>query len=271
MKRDEIESPKNEEDNNEEVYGGEESDNIGDDELVDNDVSLDISEAYLSIQGEGIYVGMPSLFIRTTECNLKCIWCDTKGLKANPKWTPEAIDGLIQKHAMFDIVITGGEPMVRADVVSFIALLSLRYKAAIGSNSNITIETNGTISPQQVGMELDMMNSIIWSVSPKMRSAGQSWKKVQFKDFLTLPRVQWKFPIDPYSREDLSDFETIMLFLPEESLTIIAQPVAAPDADVEKYAQATQKLIEYMKKNHPRVRVIPQLHKFIFGMTSKSI
>jgi len=104
-----------------------------------------------------------------------------------------------------------------------------------------------------------------------MRSSGQNWHKVQFIDFLTLPKVQWKFPINPASSEDLDDFETIMLFLNEERMTVIAQPVAGPDMDANDYASTTRALIDYIKKNHPRIRVIPQTHKFIFGMNSKSI
>lgn len=236
-----------------------------------DEMALNIAEAYVSIQGEGIFVGMPSLFIRTAPCNLACTWCDEKGLTVNPDWNMETINKLLRDNAMYDLVITGGEPMVQPNVLTYITTLAMQYKNLKGYNTNITVETNGTISPIKSGITSEIANNVLWSVSPKMRSSGHSWKKVQFKDFLTLPKVQWKFPINPASSEDLDDFETIMLFLNEERMTVIAQPVAGPDMDANDYASTTRALIDYIKKNHPRIRVIPQTHKFIFGMNSKSI
>jgi 7-carboxy-7-deazaguanine synthase len=251
-------------------YEVEEGENEKDEEQEDETV-LNIAEAYVSIQGEGIYVGMPSLFIRFVACNLCCTWCDEKGLTVDPGWNLETINKLLRDNAMYDLVITGGEPMVQPNALKHIVMLAMHYKKSMGYNTNITVETNGTISPLKAGISSEIANNVLWSVSPKMRSSGQNWQKVQFIDFLTLPKVQWKFPINPASSEDLVDFETILLLLNEEIMTIIAQPITGPDMDTNDYASTTRALIDYILKNHPRIRVIPQTHKFIFGMNSKSI
>jgi 7-carboxy-7-deazaguanine synthase len=39
---------------------------------------MQITEIFLSIQGEGLQSGLPTLFIRFSGCNLRCTYCDTK-------------------------------------------------------------------------------------------------------------------------------------------------------------------------------------------------
>ena len=48
-------------------------------------MKLKISETFESIQGEGRYAGVPSLFIRTSGCNLRCWWCDTPYTSHHPE------------------------------------------------------------------------------------------------------------------------------------------------------------------------------------------
>ena len=79
-----------------------------------------ISEVYESIQGEGEYVGEPSVFARTTGCNLRCWFCDTPFTSWNPEGETRSLDDLCEQILNWPtkhVVITGGEPLLQADVV----------------------------------------------------------------------------------------------------------------------------------------------------------
>src|SRR5689334_16567065 len=121
--------------------------------------ALKIAELFYSIQGEGSLVGVPSVFIRTSGCNLRCVWCDTP----YTSWQPEGEDFTIQqivnsvkefggRHA----VVTGGEPMIAPEIVSLTEELQRM-------GLHITIETAGTVyQPVQCNL---------MSISPKLRNS----------------------------------------------------------------------------------------------------
>ena len=55
---------------------------------------MKIAEIFYSIQGEGALLGVPSVFVRTSGCNLRCTWCDTPYTSWQPEgseWTVEQI------------------------------------------------------------------------------------------------------------------------------------------------------------------------------------
>src|SRR3954469_19104142 len=81
---------------------------------------MKIAEIFYSIQGEGMLTGVPSVFVRTSGCNLRCVWCDTP----YTSWTPEgddmtvaAILETVKQHPAKHAVITGGEPMIAPQIV----------------------------------------------------------------------------------------------------------------------------------------------------------
>ncbi len=96
-----------------------------------------ISEIFYSVQGEGELTGVPSVFIRTSGCNLRCRWCDTPYASWNPEGTEMSIDQIlaeVEKHPAAHVVLTGGEPMVARGIHELAARLR-----ALGKH--ITIET----------------------------------------------------------------------------------------------------------------------------------
>ena len=71
-----------------------------------------IAELYSSIQGEGQFAGTPSVFVRTTECNLRCWFCDTPFTSWKPEGPQVSVDDLFRQVRAFEIehvVLTGGE------------------------------------------------------------------------------------------------------------------------------------------------------------------
>ena len=118
-----------------------------------------IAEIFHSIQGEGRLVGVPSVFVRTSGCNLRCWFCDTPYTSWRPEgepWTVEALVEEIVEYGCEHVVLTGGEPMLNADLVPLTQQL-----AAAGHH--ITIETAGTLD---LPVQCDLM-----SISPKLTNS----------------------------------------------------------------------------------------------------
>lgn len=101
-----------------------------------------VMEIFYSIQGEGKYLGVPVVFIRTSGCSLKCPFCDTKA-----SWEEKGQDvdaDYILRDIMranqgrtSTIVITGGEPTEQPDLYTIVE--RLKYE-----QFNVHLETNGT-------------------------------------------------------------------------------------------------------------------------------
>lgn len=127
-----------------------------------------ISEIFYSLQGEGRLIGVPSVFIRTSGCNLRCVWCDTPYTSWRPEgteWALERILASIRKYPARHAVITGGEPLLAPGIEE----LAQRLKR---ERCHITIETAGTIHKP---VECDLM-----SISPKLANSTP-WKREKGK------------------------------------------------------------------------------------------
>ena len=127
--------------------------------------ALKIAELFYSVQGEGSLVGVPSFFIRTSGCNLRCAWCDTP----YTSWEPEGVDlsldqimDQVKAHPARHVVVTGGEPMIAPQIIP----LCEQLRAA---GMHITVETAGTVFKP---VACDLM-----SISPKLANStpAGSW------------------------------------------------------------------------------------------------
>jgi 7-carboxy-7-deazaguanine synthase len=118
-----------------------------------------IAELFYSIQGEGTLVGVPSVFIRTSGCNLRCTWCDTPYTSWNPEGADQSLEEILRATAAYPashVVVTGGEPMLAPQIV---ALTHGLHAAGL----HITIETAGTVFAP---VACDLM-----SISPKLENS----------------------------------------------------------------------------------------------------
>ena len=113
---------------------------------------LNIVDLFVSIQGEGKYVGVPSLFIRVSGCNLRCCFkdsiCDTAYSSFNPekgKFDKDDVVTMLRNNpCVMDIVITGGEPLMFGEVLDDL----IEYVCMVNEmDYRITVETNGTSVP----------------------------------------------------------------------------------------------------------------------------
>lgn len=222
---------------------------------------MHIAEIFYSIQGEGSLLGMPSVFVRTSGCNLRCTWCDTPYTSWRPQGQHLSIAEIAQQVAAFSaahVVITGGEPMIAPDMVDLTR--KLRELAL-----HITIETAGTsYSP----VECDLM-----SISPKLSNStprereGGRWTAVHerlryqpeiLKRLVAEYAHQVKFVVT--GLEDLEEVAAIVRELAVPRSAVVLMPEGT---DREILRGRGQWLAEVCKREG--YRYSPRLHIDLWG------
>jgi 7-carboxy-7-deazaguanine synthase len=129
---------------------------------------MKLAELFYSLQGEGKLVGVPSVFIRASGCNLRCVWCDTPYTSWFPKgeeWSIGEILSQVTKHPHRHIVLTGGEPLLAGKIEQLTA--ELKFLGA-----HITIETAATIF-KPVTCDLVSMSPKLAHSTPWRRAKGK--------------------------------------------------------------------------------------------------
>ena len=123
-----------------------------------------IAETFMSLQGEGMLVGVPSFFIRTSGCNLRCRWCDTPYTSWLPEGGRRTVAEIVAEAGaagVRHVVVTGGEPLLQREIGD----LTVRLRE---SGLHITVETAGTVDPD---FECDLL-----SLSPKTANSDPQGK-----------------------------------------------------------------------------------------------
>ena len=131
-----------------------------------------ISEIFHSIQGEGLLLGVPSVFVRTSGCNLRCRWCDTPYASCNPEGKEMDLPEIMERVRSYDcphVVLTGGEPMVASGIEALAATLR-------AEGIHITIETAGTIAPGGIACDLASLSPKLANSTPDLEMAG-AWRE----------------------------------------------------------------------------------------------
>jgi 7-carboxy-7-deazaguanine synthase len=174
-----------------------------------------IAEIFYSVQGEGSLVGVPSVFVRTSGCNLRCSWCDTPYTSWKPEGDEWSLDEIVARASGFTIarhvVLTGGEPMIAPGIVE----LSQRLRER---GMHITIETAGTVFAP---VACDLM-----SVSPKLsNSTPEGVFRAQHERLRSQPDVLMRLM-------SLSDYQLKFVIAREEDIeearAVIARLGAPP-------------------------------------------
>ena len=125
-----------------------------------------ISELFYSVQGEGLLAGVPSVFVRTSGCNLRCRWCDTPYASSEPEGeqqTVEEIVARVREYPARHVVLTGGEPMLAKGIEDLAGRLRRRVTIL---QSRPRAQLNRTESP--VTWPRSVPN---WPTPPRMRSS----------------------------------------------------------------------------------------------------
>ncbi|NIP38217.1 MAG: 4Fe-4S cluster-binding domain-containing protein [Candidatus Dadabacteria bacterium] len=206
-----------------------------------------VSEIFFSVQGEGVQIGLPTVFLRFFGCDLRCSWCDTmyavEGTDFKNMEIEEIVDD-INKYECNRVCITGGEPLLQEkELVGLTSIL-------LEEGYSIVLETSGHRTPPEIFWDdncLISMDCKCPSSAMQNRMDFSLFKKLRASD-------QLKFVISDdrdyqYAKEVLNDNKI--------SANIIFQPVYNSNTD-----WLYDRVLEERLKN---VRVLPQLHKLIWG------
>jgi 7-carboxy-7-deazaguanine synthase len=204
---------------------------------------MNINEIYYSIQGEGNWTGLPNIFIRTTGCNLRCTYCDTKYAYEKGEFMKiEEIINDVKKYSCKYVCITGGEPLLQEEILNLIDnLLEKDYE--------ICLETNGSISIKKL---INRKNLMI-SLDIKCPSSNM-YKKMHLDNISLLSNNdQLKFII---GNKDDYDYAKKLIKKYRPKCNVFFQPV---------WGSNPQKLAKWIINDGLNVKLGLQLHKILFG------
>ena len=167
---------------------------------------MKVSEIFVSIQGEGRYMGQICIFLRLHGCNLFCSTCDTKYARDSENYklyTVQELKDILENIRIKRVVVTGGEPLLqKGEVLQLVK--ECRYKRFL-------LETNGTVLDSEVLKRFHLITVSPKRNYPKLDELFTFWsphKKVDFKfvvgesewcwTFEEIPVIVERYDIKPY-------------------------------------------------------------------------
>ena len=177
-----------------------------------------ISEIFYSIQGEGELTGVPSVFVRTSGCNLRCTWCDTPYASWNPEGAELSVADLVAEvasHPAHHVVLTGGEPMIAKNIRELAAALR-------ADGRHITIETAATIAPAGIACDLASLSPKLGNSAPdarlpaawRERHEATRWNPDAVRAWIDGYAYQFKFVVS--TPADVEELERLLASLGRE-------------------------------------------------------
>lgn len=201
-----------------------------------------ICECFKSIQGEGLMMGVPTVFIRTVGCNLSCAWCDTRYSMTGGE--EMSLDDILDTVGdCGSVCVTGGEPMLQPEMPELLRRL-------VESGRKVVLETNGSVDLKDVPEDPLMLISM----DIKCPSSGMTDRMLVSNLGYLSKKDQLKFVI-----KDQADFDFAVSFLRDNPVdtNVIFGPVGGTDR--------LEWLVDNVLAADLDVRVLPQLHKIIWG------
>ena len=217
-----------------------------------------ISETFASIQGEGTLAGVPSFFIRTSGCNLRCAWCDTPYASWRPEGVRRPVAQLLAEAraaGLRHVVVTGGEPLLQRE-------LGALTRGLADAGHHVTVETAGTLAPE--------FTCALLSLSPKTANSDPQGR---FRErhralrgdlgpmralLLRHPEHQVKFVVR--DEGDMQEILELVERLPAASDRVLLMPEGATAGEV----AARQARVALLCKRHG-FRYSPRLQLELFG------
>ncbi len=223
---------------------------------------MSISEIFYSVQGEGMLVGTPSVFVRTSGCNLRCHWCDTPYTSWKPEMEEQHMGPIlanVRRHwGTGHVVVTGGEPMIQPEIVQLTDGLK-----RLGLH--VTVETSGT---KYAPVHCDLM-----SISPKLSNSTPTEREggrfaaqhdrlrtqiSTLKKLMKNYEYQLKFVVE--SPEDMEEIKPLVEELGAQKSRILLMPEGIDPAVLH---ERSLWLVEICKREN--YRFSPRLHIDLYG------
>jgi 7-carboxy-7-deazaguanine synthase len=222
-----------------------------------------LSELFHSIQGEGKLAGVPSVFVRVSGCNLRCVWCDTPYASWEPEGEELTIEQIVERVRQFNarhVVLTGGEPMIMPEVEALCSAIK-------AEGHHLTIETAATIY-RPVKLDLASLSPKLSNSTPHDREGGR-FARAHDEHRLNLPVIQQfidsaqdfqlKFVV---SREDdVNEIEAILAQLNGWSPAHVLLMPEGVDAQV--LGERSSWVAEICRSRG--FRFCPRLHVLLYG------
>jgi 7-carboxy-7-deazaguanine synthase len=221
-----------------------------------------IAEIFYSIQGEGILAGVPSAFVRTSGCPLRCGWCDTPFTSWDPAGETMSVEQILARLAEYPTrhaVVTGGEPVVAAGIEDLCAQLR-------GAGYRVTLET-AAITFKPLAIDLASLSPKLASSTPHQRDGGryalrhdeQRLRPDAIRAFLEHCDCQLKFVID--RPQDVEEILALLKVLPPvDAHSVLLMPQGVTH---EELRERGVWVAELCKKYG--FRYCPRLHVELYG------
>ena len=223
-----------------------------------------ISEIFHSLQGEGQLAGVPSVFVRTSGCNLRCNWCDTPYAswqsEGSAMTVPEIV-AAVRQYPARHAVLTGGEPMIAPGMRELAAeLKQLGY--------HLTIETAATIAPGGIACDLASLSPKLKNSAPDQRlddtwrqkHEALRWQPDVVRAWLGHCHYQLKFVVSQAG--DVDEIETMLSQLGREIPR--AQVLLMPEGVTVEALRARAGWLGELCKQRG-YRYAPRLHVELYG------
>jgi len=212
--------------------------------------ALKINEIFHSIQGESLLAGKPTVFIRTSTCNLRCHWCDTRyAYWEGQRMAVSEVLSRVKKYDTEYVCVTGGEPLGQRGTVALLEfLLKEGYK--------VSLETNGSFSIKDV--PLDVIKVIDVKCPDSGETENMAWENLS----LAKSHDQFKFVV-----ASKKDFEWAHNLCEEHKLFEKCAVLFSPAYGKVKPAE----LAAWILDSKARVTMQMQLHKEIWGPNERGV
>ncbi len=214
------------------------------------ELKLKINEIFYSIQGESSYAGRPTVFVRTTGCNLRCGYCDTVyAYYSGSMTTLSAVLAEIEKHKTKFVCVTGGEPLLQDAVLPLMTELCDR-------GYNVSLETSGSVDCSAVDPRVKKIIDVKTPGSGEVATFDRA--NLKFIDVNT----EFKFVI--CSEEDFNWSEN---FARENGLFEHGNVLFSPS-----FGRVDEKwLAKKILSESSSARLQLQLHKYIWSPHSRGV
>ena len=205
---------------------------------------LRITEIFLSLQGESLTIGCPTVFVRLTGCPLRCGYCDTTYAFQGGEWmTVKAILEQVGEYRVPHVTITGGEPLAQKNCPALL-------QALCDAGYSVSLETSGALDISPVDPR------VVRVMDLKTPGSGEV-ERNRYENLSVIAETdQVKFVI--CSRED---YDWARQMLQEHG---IAQRCTVLFSPVYGQQDATE-LADWILQDRLPVRMQIQLHKYLWG------